>query len=423
VQHWVRRSGRSAGRSAMLGLAGGLIFWFNPAVIWDDHCWPQWDVWIVPFYVFAVLLASKEWWFGAGVLIGLGAMIKGQILLAAPVLALWPLFQLRLGATARFIGGCLAAIAIVGAPWLAATAAARWWIASVLVATILLVIPVLVKRVRAWGKVLLWIVAAALIAWPLKDHNRMVIIIGVLSIVVLLMVMQRIGARSVAFAVLIPMAVAMLLCVPLFGARLGWLEVGLGYGARKFQVMGQVGTSNLATILNRFWDWQIHDVTKIPLPFPGVDPLALSTHDFLLGIYLLTLVLCGVGAAIQARRNDARLLAAVVAPWVLFFALLTQMNNRYLFWGAVLAAALMTGVSGGMTLLGLVLSLCCLSMMADIMYRWHAGVSPSMERFLHPQHPAMGWLVLLCGGIFLYMSLAPSRRNGGDLTGGTGLKQ
>jgi hypothetical protein len=411
VQHWVRRSRqRPAPMAALLGLAGALIFWFNPAVIFDDHCWPQWDVWIVPFYVFAVLLASTNWWFCAGLLIGVGAMIKGQILLASGALVLWPLFSMRWGATARFICGSALGLALVGAPWLASTGPARWWLAGVFLATVLLLVSTLAGKMRSWAKLLFWLPAAGLLGWPLMHHHRLVVVIGVLSIVLLILIFQRLSQRGIGQALLFPVSIAAFLCAPLFGSKLGWLEVGLGYGARKYQVMGQVGTSNLATLLNRFYGWQLHDTFQIPLPFPGIEPLVLNTQQLLLSVYIVTLVLCGIGAAIHARRNDARLLVAITAPWVLFFALLAQMNNRYLVWGAALSAALMTGVSFGMTLLGLLLSLCCLSMMADIMYRFHAGVDPAMEHFLHPLHPAIGWMVLLSAAIILYMSLAPGRR-------------
>ncbi|HEX8341687.1 MAG TPA: hypothetical protein VF624_12325, partial [Tepidisphaeraceae bacterium] len=44
-------------RGVFAGLAGALLLWFNPAIVWNGHCWPQWDVWLVPFYLSAVLLA------------------------------------------------------------------------------------------------------------------------------------------------------------------------------------------------------------------------------------------------------------------------------------------------------------------------------------------------------------------------------
>ena len=31
--------------------------WLEPSLILDAHAWPQWDVWILPFYLFATLAA------------------------------------------------------------------------------------------------------------------------------------------------------------------------------------------------------------------------------------------------------------------------------------------------------------------------------------------------------------------------------
>ena len=79
--------GNRAGRfftGVFAGTAGALVFWFNPAIIWNAHCWPQWDVWPIPFFLAAVLLASSDWWMAAGVCLGIGASLKGQLLLAAP---------------------------------------------------------------------------------------------------------------------------------------------------------------------------------------------------------------------------------------------------------------------------------------------------------------------------------------------------
>ena len=51
-------------RSVSLRRTEGL----NPAVLIDGHAWPQWDVWPVPFVVFALLAASCGRWLVAGML-------------------------------------------------------------------------------------------------------------------------------------------------------------------------------------------------------------------------------------------------------------------------------------------------------------------------------------------------------------------
>ena len=75
------------------GLVAALLVWFDPVSLVNSHVWPQWDVWIVPFIIIAYLLASLDLWVGAGLMIGLGCMFKGQMLFACPdpdsVAALW----------------------------------------------------------------------------------------------------------------------------------------------------------------------------------------------------------------------------------------------------------------------------------------------------------------------------------------------
>ncbi len=55
-------------------------------------------------------------------------------------------------------------------------------------------------------------------------------------------------------------------------------------------------------------------------------------------LYLAGLVFCARGAARHAHNRDPRVLIAMATPWLLMFALLGQMHERYLMWGAVLSA-------------------------------------------------------------------------------------
>jgi hypothetical protein len=79
-------------------LVAGLLFWFNPAVIVSAHGWPTWDMWIIPMYLLAVLLASVECWFLAGLAVAVGRMFKGQQLAVAAVFVIWPLVMGNWGA-------------------------------------------------------------------------------------------------------------------------------------------------------------------------------------------------------------------------------------------------------------------------------------------------------------------------------------
>ena len=177
-------------RATITGLIAALFFWFNPALIWNAHCWPQWDSWVLPFFLWAVLAASCDCWLIAGCLIAAGAMFKGQILFGAPMLLLWPLWQLRLLAIVRLIVGLAAATAAITAVWLVRTAgnmpsdefipghvnpAAIGWIASMALAFALMV--ALLRFRWAWyAKLPVAAVAIGLISWrffPNRQHTAM----------------------------------------------------------------------------------------------------------------------------------------------------------------------------------------------------------------------------------------------------------
>src|SRR5258705_6036713 len=42
-------------RASICGLAAASVAWLEPSMSLDAHGWPQWDVWILPFYLFAAL--------------------------------------------------------------------------------------------------------------------------------------------------------------------------------------------------------------------------------------------------------------------------------------------------------------------------------------------------------------------------------
>src|SRR5437762_10083549 len=105
-------------RASICGLAAASVAWLEPSMILDAHGWPQWDVWILPFYLFAALAALKNRWFVCGCLLATGAMFKGQLLFVAPFFVLWPLWQIRWNRALRVLAGFVATAALIASPWL-----------------------------------------------------------------------------------------------------------------------------------------------------------------------------------------------------------------------------------------------------------------------------------------------------------------
>src|SRR5437773_9147269 len=111
-------------RASICGLAAASVAWLEPSMILDAHGWPQWDVWILPFYLFAALAALKKRWFVCGCLLAAGAMFKGQLLFVTPFFILCPLWQKRWNYALSVLTGFTATAAVIASPWLLRTPAA-----------------------------------------------------------------------------------------------------------------------------------------------------------------------------------------------------------------------------------------------------------------------------------------------------------
>src|SRR5689334_546354 len=125
-------------RGWIAGLLAASVTWLDPSLILDAHAWPQWDSWILPFYIFAALAALNHRWFLCGCLLAFGGMLKGQLLFVAPFFVFWPLWQKRWGRAGKVLAGFFFAFAVVVSPWILKGVAA-WSIVSgiAVIATVL----------------------------------------------------------------------------------------------------------------------------------------------------------------------------------------------------------------------------------------------------------------------------------------------
>src|SRR5213078_444763 len=227
------------------------------------HGWPQWDVWILPFYLFAALAALKNRWFCCGCLLAAGAMFKGQLLFVAPLFILWPLWQTRWSAALRVIAGFAATAALVVSPWLLRTRAA--WIAMA-TATAIVVFLLVRHKLPYRG------------AWLAGTIGCAVFVIG-------------------AFA----------------GGSFAWLQIGFVYGSEHYPYLVISSCYNLPSLLSQL-GWSLKD------PFCSVHFGSLHFHLTLQWtlrlLYLAALTVCAYGAAQQVRDRDPRVLIAITAPWL-----------------------------------------------------------------------------------------------------------
>ena len=364
VRFWLRRTtgGMTARfwrifpaehRAWICGLAAAAVVWLDPSLILDAHGWPQWDVWIVPFYLFAALGALKNRWFTCGCLLAAGTMFKGQLLLVAPFFLLWPLWEKKWTRAMHMLAGFTAMVALVVSPWL-------------------------LRNPGAW-------IAVSLVA-------------GVSSLLFL-----RHRSRHPGAWIAILTALAVFLIGAFDGGSFAWLQIGFVYGSEHYPYLFISSCYNLPSLLSNL-GWSLKDVfwsAQI-----GSLHFAITLQWMLRLLYLGALALCARGAAWHRRNRDPRLLIAIAMPWLLMFALLGQMHERYLMWGAVVSAVAFA-VSIRLSVLHFIISFASLTMIAHVMLidkKLHSTLG-AIE-LLNVLRPYASGLVLACVAACLWDALA-----------------
>ena len=322
-------------------------------MILDAHGWPQWDVWILPFYLFAALGALKNSWFRCGCLLAAGAMFKGQLLFVAPFFVFWPLWQKRWSCALRVLAGFVGTTALIVSPWLLRTPGA--WIAVIGIAGISL-LALLHARIPHRG------------AWIAGITGCAVFVIGTLT-----------------------------------GGSFAWLRLGFIYGSEHYPYLFISSCYNLPLLLSKL-GWSLKD------PFWSVHlgsmHFDLTVQWALRLFYLGTLALCAHGMGRLWRDREPRVLIAIAAPWLLMFALLGQMHERYLMWGAVLSAVAL-GVSFRLSAIHFVISAASVAMIVHVML-----IDKKLEATLPAIHllknirPYASGVVLACVGVYLWSTIS-----------------
>ncbi len=300
-------------RASICGLAAASVAWLEPSMILDAHGWPQWDVWIMPFYLFAAFAALKNRWFVCGCLLATGAMFKGQLLFVAPFFVLWPLWQKRWNRALGVLAGFISTAAVIASPWLLRTPAA--WVALVTVT-------------------------------------------GFSSLLFLQRELPHRGAWISGIAGCATFAIGAFV-----GGSFAWLRVGFLYGSEHYPYLVISSCYNLPSLLSKL-GWSLKD------PFWSVHfgslGFYLTLQWTLRLLYLGALAVCASGAARQVRDRDPRVLIAITAPWLLMFAQLGQMHERYLVWGAVVSAVAL-GVSLRLSIIHFIISAASTAMIVHVM--------------------------------------------------------
>lgn len=396
-------------RGVFRGLVGAAFFWFNPAVVWDGHCFPQWDVWNAPFFLAAAFLGCCGGWFAAGLCVVIGAFLKGQILLVAPIFLIWPIAQGRPGAALRFISGFVFGGAMIALPWFNVSKSAIIWF---LMATASMGLgTIFVMRIRLnWIWLTIIAVVAIGMAWPWTSDAQISLRFLALSVVMITALLRFAPPRIIPSLYALSAGILILLLMPLYHGSDAWFSQGFEYGTKKLMWMATDRTYSLPWFLEAVYGWSDNPRVLVTMPegFPFFAK-RLEFRDLMLYIHATCLVLCGVAAAMHSRRSDPRFLVTLVAPWLVWFAFLTQLNNRYMIWAAGFSA-LLVGVSWGMALLGLVITTIGWLAVNDILHWSFTSDNPEFRRILLVINNQMIFPILMLAAIVLYVAIAPGRK-------------
>lgn len=519
---WSRRGGAGPSKARLIGLAAGLFLWFNPAMMWNAYGWPGWDTWVVPFFLWAVLLASWERWTLSGLVLGLGAGFKGQQWIVAPWFVMVPLFMdLRpwrgtWGRSLRWLIGAILAVSIIALPWMLTTrfdpevigrtgwevrssvrpAGATWinapavgWVLVVLAAALLAglrrwaigsagwrgvrVAPGVLgrcgiavgapteddpsasdsgggQRRRRCGRMAmggLWVLAMAMAwgavmwRWLAATHERDAALaspwVGLAMALLCTLGCAAVTPRWWVRLAGLSVALALLLCVPMFDASTAWFRIGWAYGTHHWPWMVMGLTSNIPGILTRRFGFDnktdlLRTLFTIPAGSLWLWPreaFEVSMKSLLASIYFVTLLLSALGGARHWNRRDPRFLIAATAPWLLMFTILGQVHERYLLFAAGSTAVLLA-VHWRWALLSAFLSVITFAMTAHVMLgssrRWwdarRTGLPIGMEDGIRPEwaaklygwvgamHPDAGWGVAVCAAVMLLAAVGPVGR-------------
>ncbi len=324
-------------RGAVCAVVAATMAWINPATILDSFGWPQWEAWLLPFFLIAAVFVSLNWWLAAGIVLGIGGMFKGQLFFLAPVLVLCPLFAGWIGRFLRILTGVACGAGFILWPWLVNSPRTVPYIVAAVFAG-LLICGISLFRLPVWRQIrrtshfaghwvrskykpdrvappvsqmtatmhwLLWpaimltlIVAAILSLLIYKSQDPSLHKYTIAFAAAILLVPWFIPRRMLAAWLATIFAFSLWLSAFSLNGSFSWWQVGFVYGTQRHQNM-QLGTeslSNLSSLLERRYNWNLHDsVGSLQLSFTNT-PIDLDIQSALATLFAIGILICSVAA-------------------------------------------------------------------------------------------------------------------------------
>lgn len=325
---WRRRAGCGQISTGFASVLAGGLLWMNLAVISVGHVWAQWDVWAVAFYLLAAFLATANCWAWAGAVIATGCLMKGQILLGAPILVLWPMFMLRWKAAVGIIAGFALALALWTIHWTVPQASWTWLLTVAIGAAVMSAEPLVARLVGRWFPrlkahgievAILVLCVAICVLWPWagiinvswSEHFEQWIVVFAAVALFGLVLLIRPGVRKIGWSwVALIAAGSLWLAAGQYGGNLNWARVGLLHGTDHYRDMSIGTVANFPAILKQSFGVGLTD----PLP-SGEWMAAQIVVVFVVGVLYIA---SGIGLATSIyRRGRACVLRRNQLIWLL----------------------------------------------------------------------------------------------------------
>src|SRR5437899_8268633 len=243
----------------------------------------------------------------------------------------------------------------------------------------------------------------AFLVWPWLLRNPAAwILVAIVAGVSSLFLLRRGSPHPEAWIAGI-VACAVFLVGVLDGGSFAWFQIGFVYGSEHYPYLFISSCYNLPLLLSNL-GWSLKDVFW-SAQFGSLH-FAITLQWILRLLYLSTLALCARGAARHMRNRDPRLLIAIAMPWLLMFALLGQMHERYLVWGAVVSAVAL-GVSIRLSMIHFIISAASTAMIVHVMLT-DRQIESTLRAIdvLRSARPYASALVLVCVAVYLWNMLS-----------------
>jgi hypothetical protein len=352
-----------------------------------------------------------------------------------------------IGRVIRLGIGIMLAIGVIASPWLVSNALASCWVFSCGIALVWMLPLFFFRR---WtvpdllGGGLSLLIASIFVLWPWHGQPSPPALERTLEALFIMALAARFLPRNwIPAWAAAGFAAAVFACVPVFNTSMDWYTIGIKFATEHWPKLSRTHAFNLGAILEFSYGWQFDgpdSLLNLKTYFPSIPPAWFETANHYLAMiekaplpgepahyvatlpmipvrylmeaaYLITMTLSAIGMAIQYRRRDRNFFFAMVAPWVLMYALLPQMQNRYSVWAAAFAAATAAFSVDGFMLYLLLNVINFLDTALDM--NFFSPNSPTAQKYLNlllPLFPGLSWMVLLLAGIYLYLALRRDRR-------------